>query len=461
MLPGLRENRVFRFTHAAATATRILSGYKMLALRKSRMTPAQYEKRLSEHHRRSAQRIYRGVLRLQGLMIKIGQTIGSRPDVFPEEYASVLSRLQDQVPPHPWKEMKPHIERELGGPIESVFAEFDPKAVAAASLAQVYKAKLKDGRQVAVKVVYPNSPRLVKTDLRILRGLIWLEARVSNYPLEPVYQELAANVPLEVDMLHEAEAMRAIASTLSHRDDVVIPGVIAEHTTKRLLTMEYIDGIKITNIEGLRAAGIDTQKLFPLLVEVYMEQIMRHGHFHADPHPGNLFGLPGNRLGLLDFGLTKKITDDFREAFKLTTRSMFTGDNDGLVRGLKAQGLKHKNEEDDASFIASGDFFRAMADPETYKDKEIVQAVNEAWAEAFKKNPLVDMPGDMTLAMRVFFLLFGLGATVGGNLDLQENNIPQIALKYAQEPETIVTPPVSASPSTKIGVAADARSTAA
>src|SRR5437879_9082856 len=96
--------------------------------------------------------------------------------------------------------MKPHIERELGGPIASVFAEFDRKPVAAASLAQVYKAKLKDGRQVAVKVVYPNSPRLVRTDLRILRGLIWLESRFSNYPLEPVYNELAANVPLEVDI---------------------------------------------------------------------------------------------------------------------------------------------------------------------------------------------------------------------------------------------------------------------
>ena len=134
---------------------------------------------------------------------------------------------------------------------------------------------------------------------------------------------------------------------------------------------------------------------------------------------------------------------------------MFTGDNDGLIEGMKAQGFKLKRDGDEA-FIASGEFFRAMADPETYKDKEIVQAVNQAWAEAFKKNPLVEMPGDMTLAMRVFFLLFGLGATVGGNLDLQGNNIPQIALKYAQEPATTVSPPASASPSTRIGVAANA-----
>ena len=142
MLPGLRENRVFRFTYAATTAARILSGYKLLAMRKKGMSLEEYDRRLRDHHRRSAQRIYRGVLRLQGLMIKIGQTIGSRPDVFPEEYASVLSLLQDKVPPHPWKEMKPHIERELGGPIESVFAEFNRKPVAAASLAQVRAAAL-------------------------------------------------------------------------------------------------------------------------------------------------------------------------------------------------------------------------------------------------------------------------------------------------------------------------------
>src|SRR5216117_225021 len=230
MLPGLRENRVFRFSYAATTAARILSGYKLLAMRKKGMSLEEYDRRLRAHHRRSAQRIYRGVLRLQGLMIKIGQTIGSRPDVFPEEYASVLSLLQDKVPPHPWKEMKPHIEREVGGPIESVFAEFDRKPVAAASLAQVYKAKLKDGRQVAVKVVYPNIERLVDTDLKLLRAVIWLETRLLySFPLEPAFRELAANIPLEVDMLHEARSMERIASLLADRPEIVIPSVVWEY----------------------------------------------------------------------------------------------------------------------------------------------------------------------------------------------------------------------------------------
>ena len=171
------------------------------SLRRGRLSAEKYEERLSAYHTRSARQIYDAVLRLQGLMIKIGQTIGSRPDTFPEEYVRVLSRLQDQVPPRSWASMRPHIERQLGAPIEEIFAEFDTQPVAAASLAQVYKGRLKDGRQVAVKAVYPNIERMVDTDLKLLRAVIWLESRLLySFPLEPAFQELAANIPLEVDM---------------------------------------------------------------------------------------------------------------------------------------------------------------------------------------------------------------------------------------------------------------------
>jgi len=425
--------RPYRFVYAGSVSARILARYKWLSLRRSRMSDEEYAARLSAAHQRGARQVYNGVIHLKGLMIKIGQTIGSRADIFPEEYVRVLSRLQDQVPPRPFRIMRPHIERQLGARIEDIYAEFDPKPVAAASLAQVYKARLKDGRDVAVKVVYPDSDRLVKTDLWILRALIWLESRFNSYPLEPVYNELAANVPLEVDMRHEAQAMEEIASKLSHRDDVVIPGVIWERTSKRVLTMEYIEGIKISETARITEAGLDGNRLFVLVAEVYLEQLLSLGHFHADPHPGNIFALPGNRIGLLDFGLTKQLTPDFKEAFKLTTRSMFNGDNEGFVEGMKLSGFKLKHDSND-SYVASAEFFRGMADPNTYKDKELVHALNDAWVDAFKKNPMVDMPGEMTLAMRVFFLLFGLGATVGSNIDLSQNVIAETALKYAGEP---------------------------
>src|SRR5204863_1280138 len=127
------------------------------------------------------------------------------------EYTAVLSRLQDAVPPRPWAEMRPAIERALGVRIDEVFAEFDPEPVGAASLAQVYRARLKDGREVAVKVLYPGIRRLVRSDLRVLKFLLWLDSRFGGYPLEPIYQELATNVPLEVDLAHEALAMTEMA----------------------------------------------------------------------------------------------------------------------------------------------------------------------------------------------------------------------------------------------------------
>jgi predicted unusual protein kinase regulating ubiquinone biosynthesis (AarF/ABC1/UbiB family) len=231
--------------------------------------------------------------------------------------------------------------------------------------------------------------------------------------------------------------MREIATNLAHRPDVVIPEVVEDLTAKRVLTMDYIHGVKITDLEGMRAAGIDAEKLFPLLTDVYFEQILRRGHFHADPHPGNLLALPGNRLAILDFGLSKRFTPRFREAFKATTLAMFNGDSKGMVEGMRAQGFRLKDDSDEAGFIATGDFFRAMSDPSTYRDREVMEAVNEAWMQALKNNPAVEMPGEMALPMRVFGLLFGLGATIGDTVELGPRVIQETLMKYASEPEGV------------------------
>ncbi len=429
MIPRFREIRLFRFAYAGAVVARILLGYKLLSLRKKGLPEDVYLQRLSAHHLRSARWIYSGVLRLQGLMIKIGQTLGSRSDFMPEEYVRVLSPLQDQVPPRPFRQMRPHIERELGARLKDVFAEFGAEPVAAASLAQVYRARLKDGRRVAVKVIYPDMERLVDTDLRILRALIWLETRFYHFPMEPMYRELAANIPHEVDMIHEGQNMADIASQLSHRPEVVIPGLIREHTRKRVLTMEYIDGIKITDLRRVAEAGIDIDQLLQLVADVYCEQIMRHGHFQADPHPGNLFALPGNRLAILDFGLAKRFTPEFRVAFKAMARSIYSGDNDGLVEAMKAAGFMFKQEGADG-FLALGEVLRASTDPSTYRNFELSNAVFDTWVRSMKQNPLVDMPGEDTLAMRVFGLLIALAFTAKVDVDFART-----VLRYAEEPQ--------------------------
>jgi predicted unusual protein kinase regulating ubiquinone biosynthesis (AarF/ABC1/UbiB family) len=428
----LREMRPVRFAYAGGLVASILAGYKLLSLRRGRLSDEEYKEQLSAYHSRSADHIYDGVLRLQGLMIKIGQTIGSRPDTFPEEYVRVLSRLQDRVPPRSWREMRPHIERQLGAPVDEIFVEFDTKPVAAASLAQVYKARLKDGRQVAVKVVYPNIERLVETDLKLLKAVIWLESRfLYSFPLEPAFQELAENIPLEVDMLHEARNMETIAGLLACRPEIVIPGVIWEHTTDRVLTMDYIGGIKVTHLDqGLRE-GLDIKKLSRLVVEVYVEMMLKHGHFHADPHPGNLFALPGDRIAIVDFGLTKRLSPQFLTGFKEMIRCIFSHDDDGVVEAMKRTGFQLKESNGDQGFRATGEFFRSMTDPATYKDRELMDAASEAWMKGLKPNPMVDMPGEIILPMRVFGLILGLGFTTGLEVD-----VARIVLHYASEPST-------------------------
>ncbi len=433
VLPSLREMRLARFSYAGALIAGILTGYKLLSLRRGRMSEEEYRRQLSAHHTRSAKQIYHGVLRLQGLMIKIGQTLGSRPDTFPEEYVRVLSRLQDQVPPRSWRKMRPHIERQLGARIEDVFADFERKPVAAASLAQVYKARLKDGRLVAVKVVYPNIGRLVSTDLKVLRVIIWLESRFFAFPLEPVFRELAENIPHEVDMLREARSMEAIASLIAYRPNIVIPGVVWEHTSERVLVMDYIDGVKVTDLERAAEAGIDKVKLSQLAVDVYIELMLRHGHFHADPHPGNLFALAGDRLAIVDFGLTKKFSPQFLAAFKAMIRCIFSGDDEGVVVAMKAAGFQLKQGGGEG-FRATGAYFRAMVDPATYKNRELMDAASDAWLKALKPNPMVEMPGEIVLAMRVFGLILGLGYTTGLEVD-----VSSIVLHYAGAPSSVVT----------------------
>jgi ubiquinone biosynthesis protein len=335
------------------------------------------------------------------------------------------------VPPRPWSEMRPHIERQLKRPISEAFAEFDREPVAAASLAQVYRARLHDGREVAVKAVYPAIIRLVKTDMSILRAMMWLESRLYAYPLEPVYKELQANIPLEVDMLHEAANMQSLKAALAHRSDVVIPGVVPELTSKRLLVMEFVHGTKISDLAGLRAAGIDPEKLFELLSDVYFEQMFGLGAFHADPHPGNLLGLTGNRLAILDWGLMKRFTPEFHAAFTKTTRGMFTGDEPLMIEGIQEMGFDFGNTTE--PYLAIGEFFRAMSDPATYQDRELVSAVNHAWTDAMRRHPVLKMSGEIVLPMRVFGLLFGFGATVGGGVEMGQNVIRERILAWTSE----------------------------
>ena len=392
-------------------------------------------------HRDAALAIVRRAIRQQGLIIKTCQFLGSRADILMEEYVRTLSLVHDQVPPRPWAEMGPIIERELGMPVAQAYAEFDSAPIAAASLAQVYRARLHDGTPVAVKVQYPGIDRVVHWDLDVIDLLARLWARLETViDFRPIAQEMRRNAPEEVDFLHEGRAAEAVARLLAYRGDVVVPKIYWERSTRRVLTMDYIDGIKISDVEALRSAGVDTAQVAATLIDLYNTMILRHGVFHADPHPGNLFVIPGEHPGgspgeyrapakvaLVDFGLTKVIPEEFREQLIVLTSAIVAQRPELITDTMTDMGFRTRTE-DPETYSALGEAFLGdvLRSGKPYADQEMVAEVNERLGRVLRGNPLVDVPGDVILIARVMGLLSGLGKTLDSKTDLLAALIPYL-----------------------------------
>ncbi len=301
-------------------------------------------------HRRWATRALDAAEALGGVLIKAGQFASTRPDLLPPAYTTTLSSLQDRVPPQPYPVVREALSRELGRPPEEVFSDFGREPVAAASIAQVHRARLGDGREVAVKVQYPGIEGLVEADLEALEAIFEAVARLEpGVRLKPIADYLRWTLPLELDFRREARSIASLGDTLSGRDDVVVPGVVEELTTGRLLVMEFVEGVKITDAEGLRAAGLDLRRVAELLNDAYAEQLFTHGVLHADPHPGNLLvqqTRSGPRLVLLDHGLTLELEPSFVAALGRLVSALGDGDLAGITAALGGAGLPVNEETD-------------------------------------------------------------------------------------------------------------------
>ena len=294
-------------------------------------------------HRRGAARVRGLAAALGGLLIKAGQFASARPDLLPAAYVEALASLQDRVPPHPWPTMARAVERELGRPLDAVFAGLDPTPVASASLAQVHRGHLRHpaaDSAVAVKIQYPEVREVVNADLQALACMFdTLAVLEPGLRLQPILDHLRATAPLELDFAREARAAGELRSALAHRADVLVPDVVPGLGTQRLLVTRFVEGIKITDRAGLVAAGIDASAVAWTLNDMYAEQMLRLGHLHADPHPGNLLVQPGPRLVLLDHGLTVRLADDTIAGLRGMLRALVAGDLVGLRAALTEAGV--------------------------------------------------------------------------------------------------------------------------
>ncbi|MGZ8848095.1 MAG: ABC1 kinase family protein, partial [Pyrinomonadaceae bacterium] len=254
--------------------------------------------------------------RLGPTFIKLGQLLSTRGDLLPEPYLEALSRLQDQIEPFPYEEVEQIVSSEIGGRISKLFLEFDTQPLAAASLSQVHRATMRDGRAVVVKVQRPGVRKIIVEDLEALEQVAdFVDAHTEvgkRYEFGNMLSDLRRSLLRELDFQREAGNLHRLRKSLIEYEKIVVPEAIDDYTTSRVLTMEYIPGKKITDVSPLRLMELDTAEMADEVFRAYLKQILVDGFFHADPHPGNVFITDDNRIALLDLGMVSHIGTRFR-----------------------------------------------------------------------------------------------------------------------------------------------------
>ena len=290
--------------------------------------------RIVENQLRRAIQLRELLTQLGPAYIKIGQALSTRPDLVPPLYLDELTLLQDQLPPFPNELAYQFIEEELGDRPEQIYAELSPQPIAAASLGQVYKGKLKTGEIVAVKVQRPDLRERITIDLYILRRLAaWAKQTFKQVrsDLVGILDEFGSRIYEEMDYINEGHNAERFAQLYGHLQDVYVPKIYWEYTQRRVLTMEWITGTKLTQVEAIRAQGVDARHLIEVGVQCSLRQLLEHGFFHADPHPGNLLGTPDGKLAYLDFGMMSEIKPYQRYGMIEAIVHMVNRDFEGLA----------------------------------------------------------------------------------------------------------------------------------
>ncbi|WP_135824113.1 ABC1 kinase family protein [Halorussus ruber] len=363
-----------------------------------------------------ANTLLESLLTLGPTFIKLGQLLSTRPDILPPEYVDVLSKLQDEVPPAPWPEARAVLEDEIG-PIETEFDEFDTDAISGASLGQVYTAEI-DGKEVAVKIRRPNIEELVNADLRVIRWslpvLLRFLGQARAFSLENLADEFARTIRQEMDYDREAAMLTEIRSNFEGNDDVAIPAVIDSHSGPRVLTMEYITGTKINDVEELDAMGLDRHELAVNLQEAYLQMLLEDGVFHADPHPGNLAVQDDGTIVFYDFGMSGRVDEFIQNKIVDFYIAVANQDIDGILDALVEMGTLSP-EADRATMGKVMELAIEDArgeDIETYRVQQIVEQVEDTIYEF----PL-RLPSNLALVLRVATVVEGVCVTLDPDFD--------------------------------------------
>ena len=262
------------------------------------------------------QRARHALEKLGPTFVKLGQVLATRVDLFPPEWIAEFEKLQDAAPPVPFEELRTQLEEDLGAPPEEIFAEFDIEPLAAASIAQVHRARLRDGRRVVVKIRRPGIKRVVEADLHLMQRLARVAANenpeAQRFRPNEVVHQFSLALRRELDLAHECRNAVRVSEGLGDREHIVVPKVYWQWTCERVNVQEYIEGINARDIAAFEAAGLDRKLIASRGASAILKMVLVDGFFHADPHPGNIFFLPDNSIALIDFGMIGHLTEERR-----------------------------------------------------------------------------------------------------------------------------------------------------
>jgi ubiquinone biosynthesis protein len=355
------------------------------------------------------QRIRRVLEDLGPTFIKLGQILATRVDLFPPQYIAEFEKLQDQAPPVPFEDLLPQIEEDIGGSIDEFFLEVDRLPLAAASIAQVHKAVLKDGTRVVLKVRRPGLRKIIEADLRLLQRIVDIAESESSdlrrfHPRE-ILRQFNQSLRRELDLAGECRNAERVALNLAENPYVIIPKVYWQWTGEKINVQEYIQGINGRDLESLESAGLDRKLLADRGTQAVIKMIMEDGFFHADPHPGNVFYLPDNKLAFIDFGMMGRLTEERREQVVRLLYGMVN--NDPIKVAEILEDWSETISTDEHALTIDIEAFVNQYSSLSLKDLSLTDMLSDLMA--LLRDHKLTLPPDLSLLIKAYITLDSLG----------------------------------------------------
>ncbi len=434
-------------------------------------------------NRRNARRMYHGFVKLRGVYIKLGQILSVMGTFLPREYTEELEGLQDDVPPQSYKKIKATFVQSFGKQPHEVFTSFEEEPIAAASLGQVHEARDAEGNRLAVKILYPNVRTIIKVDLKVLG---WALAVYKNFvPIQQisrVHEQLADMLSRESDLENEARMIDRMTANFATDADVLFPKVYLQWSSSTVMTMSFMDGVKITKKDALRKLELDPYDVATKLTKVFYKQLFIDRFFHADPHPGNFFVQKGPqgqvRIVVLDLGSATDLNDHLADGMFDILQGLMTRKDDLVVQGINTMGFVDPRGDRELLERTVRKYFEKLLNLNITDFGKIDPAVAEQLADPdMKRDELRELmksiayPEGWFYVERAAVIMFGLQATIAPKLNgiqvgfpyitqfIMERNMKRLADAAAQA-KVEATGRLSLS-AIKIAAAEDAASTAA